>query len=62
MHQSGRVSIMPLSRFLPLAGTKRVASIAARALARSPSGPSIGMNHWAVARKIKGAFERQECG
>ena len=60
-HQSGRVSIMPRRRFLPEAGTKRVFSMAASALSRSPVF-SMDMNHWVVLRKISGAFERHEWG
>ena len=53
---------------LALAGTQRVALIAARARWRSvsPCDPqmslSIAMNHCGVLRKITGFFERQECG
>ncbi len=61
-HQSGRLSTMPRIRLRPCAGTQRVASIAASALSRSAPGPSIGMNHCGVARKISGALERHECG
>ena len=43
-------------------GIKLLSLMPASALARRASGPSIGMNHWAVARKISGALERQECG
>ena len=60
-HQSGRVSIMPCRRFCPEAGTKRVASMAASAVARSPVF-SMLMNHWGVLRKMSGALERQEWG
>ena len=62
MHQSGLVSIIERSRVLPRSGTNVVASMARSAVARRSSSPSMGMNHWAVARKIKGALERQECG
>ena len=61
MHQSGRVSIIPRSRRCPEAGTKRVASTASSAVCRSPVA-SIEMNHCGVLRKIRGAFDRQECG
>jgi hypothetical protein len=38
MHQSGRVSIIERRRLRPAAGTKRVSSMAASALARRPFG------------------------
>ena len=64
--QSGRSSIMARSRVCPAAGTKRVASIAARARERSvepsPSSLSICTNHCGVLRKMTGFFERHECG
>jgi len=70
--QSGRLSIMPVMRFSPAAGTQRVARMAASARARNvspwratPSSAmslSIAMNHCGVLRKITGFFERQECG
>ena len=62
MHQSGRALTMPPSRLRPWSGTNFVASIAAIALARMCSGPSMRMNHCGVARKISGALDRQECG
>ena len=66
--QSGRLSIMPLMRFSPAAGTQRVVLIARSAMSRkrAVAGPVIGlsiaMNHCGVLRKITGFFERQECG
>ena len=71
--QSGLLSIMPVMRFSPCAGTQRVTLIAASARWRSVSpgsrlaaasamGLSIAMNHCGVLRKITGFFERQECG
>ena len=71
--QSGLLSIMPVMRFWPCAGTQRVTSIASSARWRSVSpgtvlpsasaiGLSIAMNHCGVLRKITGFFERQECG
>ena len=61
-HQSGLLSIIERMRLRPRSGTQRVASIAASAFSRRCQAPSIGMNHCAVARKISGAFDRQECG
>ena len=63
MHQSGRRADHA-SRAGCAPGPARtcVASIAASALARMRSGPSMRMNHCGVARKISGALERQECG
>jgi hypothetical protein len=61
-HQSGRPSTMPRMRLRPEAGTQRVASIAASDLARSRLASSMAMNHCGVARKIRGALERQLCG
>ena len=65
--QSGRLSIMPLMRFSPAAGTQRVALMATSARWRSVSwclsiSLSIAMNHCGVLRKITGFLERQECG
>ena len=60
-HQSGRVSTMDRSRCRPPSGTNRVASMARSALSLR-AFVSIETNHWGVARKIRGAFERQECG
>ena len=71
--QSGRLSIMPVMRFSPCAGTQRVTAMAASARLRSVSsgfvvppaaaiGLSMAMNHCGVLRKITGFFERQECG
>ena len=59
--QSGRSSIMPLRRRWPEAGTKRVSSMAFKALSRSPV-VSMEMNHCGVLRKINGCLERQLCG
>ena len=65
--QSGRLSIMPVMRFSPAAGTQRVFLISRSAMSRSVSskpsmGLSIAMNHCGVLRKITGFFERHECG
>ncbi len=62
MHQSGRAAIIEPMRLRPWSGTKCVAAMAASALSRMCSGPSMRMNHCGVARKISGAFDRQECG
>ena len=60
-HQSGLLSTIASIRLRPCGGTHRVCAIAAKAFCRSPS-ISIPMNHCGVLRKIKGAFDRQECG
>src|SRR5262245_11732980 len=71
--QAGRVSILPVMRFLPCGGPRRVAPIdaSARLLSvpwfelpgvDSGAGLSMAMNHCGVARKITGFFDRQECG
>ncbi len=65
--QSGRLSIMPLMRFSPAAGTQRVVLISRSAMPRKePSRPLIGlsmaMNHCGVLRKMTGFFDRHECG
>ncbi len=62
MHQSGLPATIEPMRLRPRSGTNTVASIAASALSRMRSGPSMRMNHCGVARKISGAFDRQECG
>ncbi len=59
---------MPPSRFSPDFGYHFVSCIAFIARLRNVSfasfviGLSRPMNHCGVARKITGAFERQECG
>ena len=60
MHQSGLCATMLASRVRPWGGTKWVSAIAASALPRMSSGPSMRMNHCGVARKMSGALERQE--
>jgi hypothetical protein len=68
MHQSGRDSSIPSSRFCPHSGTKRIRSWAdSSASSRSArpsraSGRSTAMNHCSVQRKITGVFERQSWG
>ena len=61
MHQSGRPSTMDSMRLRPADGTQRVASMAERAVSRRPVF-DMEMNHCAVLRKMRGAFERQEWG
>ncbi len=61
MHQSGRVSIICAMRCSPNAGIHEPAWIAATAFARRPFA-SIEMNHWGVARKRTGLWQRQQCG
>ena len=61
MHQSGRLAIIPSIRARPQLGIQRVSAMAFRARARRFCA-SMAMNHWAVARKITGLWQRQQCG
>ena len=61
MHQSGRVASMPRMRSSPHAGNHSTPATASSARSRSEPA-SIRMNHWAVARKMTGLWQRQQCG
>ena len=62
MHQSGRLAIMPSMRAWPHDGIQRTRPrISSSARARR-SCESMAMNHCAVARKITGLWQRQQCG
>ena len=60
-HQSGRSETIASIRDFPQAGSQVTASIALSVFRRS-SAWSTAMNHWSVARKMVGLWQRQQCG
>ena len=61
IHQSGRPLIMLAILSSPQGGIQRTLLISSRAFFLK-SFLSIEINHWAVARKITGFLQRQQCG
>src|SRR5437588_8466656 len=76
MHQSGRVSTMLEMRSSPHIGSHLTLLISSKARDRKVGSTgvpckllclggdfvSIDINHWSVARKITGLWQRQQCG
>ena len=62
MHQSGRSATMLPMRFFAHAGIHSTSpSMAFSALSRREF-LSMDTNHWSVARKMTGSWQRQQCG
>src|SRR6266436_4667149 len=64
-HQSGRVAIMLEIRSSPQAGSHFTFLISSKVRLRSvppARGVSMEMNHCSVARKMRGLWQRQQCG
>ena len=62
MHQSGRSATMAPMRFLAQAGIHSTSELMARRASSRRAFLSMETNHWSVARKMTGSWQRQQCG
>ncbi len=62
MHQSGRSATMAPMRRLAHAGIHSTSSSMARSASSRSEFLSMETNHWSVARKMTGSWQRQQWG